>query len=116
MRELEQTLERLAEVSRMMDEATEELHHVDNEFVVLKVEHMKAYARAFLGATGSMDIRRAQAELECIDAYSDRELAEVRLRSVKERLRTLRDQMELLRTTAAAQRAQWMAEPTGQWS
>jgi len=116
MNSLEQTLTQLADVSRLLDTATDDLALADNESVEAKVEYIKAYARAFLDATGSMDLRRYTADDETILSLRDRELSEAKVRAIKERLRTLRDQMEILRTTAAGQRVQFMAEPTGQWS
>lgn len=113
---LEDTLARLAEVSRLMDEATEQVAVADDVHVQWKVAHLKAFTAAFLSAAGAMDYRKAVADQAAMEPYEHREIAEVALRAAKERLRTLRDQMEILRTTAAAQRVQFQAEPTGQWA
>lgn len=116
MKTLEQTLIQLAEISRLLDQATSDLAIADNESVDAKVDYIKEYAYAFMNSTGSMDLRRYTADLETISTLRDKEIGEAKVRAIRERLRTLRDQMEILRTTAAGQRVQFMAEPTGQWS
>lgn len=116
MESLETTLGRLAEVSRLLDTATLDLADADLDAVQAKVRYVKAYARSFLVTQGSMDIRRYTADADTIDELEKREISEAQCRAGKERLRTLRDQMEILRTTAAGQRVQFMAEPTGQWT
>ena len=116
MNTLEGTLKDLAQVSRLLDQATEELAAADDNAVDKKVLYVREYARSFLGSTGAMDLRRYSADEETYLALRDKEFAEAKVRAIKERLRTLRDQMEILRTTAAGQRVQFMAEPTGQWT
>lgn len=116
MRDLEETIAQLSQVSRLMDEATKEVEDYDSLYVQWKVQHLKEHTKAFLQASGAMDMRKATADLAAMESLEHREHADVGLRAAKERLRTLRDQMEILRTTAAAQRVQFMAEPTGQWS
>lgn len=113
---LEDTMARLAEISRLLDEATEDLGDMDHAAVRAKIAYLRAYNSALLAAEGAVDIKRAKAELDALDEIQHKELCESNVRIGKERLRTLRDQMEILRTTAAGQRVQFMAEPTGQWT
>lgn len=114
--DLEETIRQLSAVSGLMEQAARNVEDWDREYVSAKVEHLKDFTRAFLQANGAMDMRKATADTAAMEAYEKRELAEAGLRAAKERLRTLRDQMEVLRTICAAQRVQFMAEPTGQWT
>lgn len=112
---LEETLTRLAEISRLLDETTEDIADMDNIAVRAKISFLRIYNTALLRVEGTADIKRAKAELEALDEMQHKDLCESNVRVTKERLRTLRDQMEILRTTAAAQRIQFQAEPIGQW-
>jgi len=116
MQTLEETLILLAEVSRLLDETTEDIAEMDNIAVKAKISYLRVYNTALLRSEGTADVKKAKSELESLDEMQHKDLCESNVRVTKERLRTLRDQMEILRTTAAGQRVQFQAEPTGQWS
>lgn len=109
-----QALERLAELSRMLDKATEDVALVDEESVYAKQTYEVAYARAFLDAIGSMDLRKQIAIYETQTENLTSELTAARLRAIKERIRTLGTQIEVGRSLASAHKNQYLAEPTGQ--
>lgn len=99
----------LVELSALLDKATDEIAVLDEEAVRGKGAHQVAYARAFLTGTGSVDARKQQAVLECADLWLAYELADAKTRACKERIRTLRDQIEIGRSLNAAVRSEWAA-------
>jgi len=110
----QQALERLAELSRLLDKATDEIAEADEEAVRAKQLYEVAYARAFLDAIGSMELRRQIANYETRDENLQTELAHARVRAIKERIRTLGTQIEVGRSLASAHKNQYLAEPVGQ--
>jgi phage shock protein A len=106
---------RLAELSRMLDNATEEIARLDEAAVRAKGRHMVRFAREFLGQeTGSVDARKQTAVLACKDAWLDAEIAEQQVRACRERIRTIRDQIEVGRSLNSAIKAEWSASAVGQ--
>lgn len=112
----QKALERLAELSRLLDTATQEVATLDEEAVRAKSAYEVAYARAFLGAVGSMDLRKQIATFETQDTNLHYELAQAKVRACKERIRTLGTQIEVGRSLASAHKTQFTAEPTGQYT
>ena len=110
----QQALERLAELSRLLDKATDDYATLDEEAVRAKQHYEVAYARAFLDAIGSMDLRRQIATYETQTENLHAELAAAKVRALKERIRTLGTQIEVGRSLASAHKTQFTAEPTGQ--
>lgn len=101
---------RLVELSRMLDEATDEIDRLDEAWVQAKQAHSVAFAKAFLTSTErSVDARKQDAVLQCADLHLASEIAEQLVRSAKERIKTLRDQIEIGRSLGAAARAEWVA-------
>jgi hypothetical protein len=109
-----QVIQRLAELSRMLDEATNEYAWLDEEWVRHKAAHQVGFARSFLNATGSVDARKQLAVLEMADQYLLMELAEQKVRACRERIRTIRDQIEVGRSLNSAVKAEWTAGAVGQ--
>ena len=107
-------LERLAELSRMLDAATSEAAVLDEEAVRAKASYEVAFARAFIENAGSMDLRKQISAFETREQSLEMELAAMRLRACKERIRTLHTQIEVGRSLASAHKAQFVAEPVGQ--
>jgi len=107
-------VKRLAELSRMLDKATDEVANFDRDYIEKKSTFEKAYASAFLQSTGSMDIRRYEATLNTADLKFTMEAAEQVLRACKERINTLRAQISIGQTLSAAMRQQFSAEGIGQ--
>lgn len=112
----QQALERLAELSRLLDKATDDYATLDEEAVRAKQLYEVAYARAFLDAIGSMDLRRQIATYETQTENLHSELAQAKVRALKERIRTLGTQIEVGRSLASAHKTQFNAEPTGQYT
>lgn len=109
-----EVVKRLAELSRMLDAATDEIARLDEAAVRAKSAHEVAYARAFLTAEGSVDTRKQLAVLEVADANLTMELAAAQVRACRERIRTIGAQLDVGRTLSAATRSQFAAEATGQ--
>lgn len=110
----QQALERLAELSRLLDKATDEIALLDEEAVRAKQLYEVAYARAFLDAIGSMELRKQIATYETREQNLTMELAQAKVRALKERIRTLGTQIEVGRSLASAHKNQYLAEPVGQ--
>lgn len=112
----QQALERLAELSKLLDKATDEIAILDEEAVRAKQLYEVAYARAFLDAIGSMDLRKQIAIFETQHENLTMELAQAKVRALKERIRTLGTQIEVGRSLASAHKNQYLAEPAGQYT
>lgn len=107
-------ISRLSELSRLLDAATDEIARLDEEAVRAKAAYEVAYARAFLSAEGSIDVRKQTAVLEVRDVRLAKEIAEQQVRACQERIRTLRSQLEVGRSLNAAVRTEWTAAAVGQ--
>jgi chromosome segregation ATPase len=111
-----QSLERLAELSRYLDKATDDYAQLDEESVRAKQKYEVAYARAFLDNAGSMDLRKQIANYETRNENLEYEISAAKVRALKERIRTLGTQIEVGRSLASAHKAQFAAEPAGQYT
>jgi hypothetical protein len=109
-------IKRLAEVSRMLDSATEELAQLDEGAVQAKQTFEVEYARAFIEAEGSVDMRKHIATVTTAGERLEYELAYAKHRACKERMNTLRNQLSTGQTVSAALRHQFAAEGTGQFT
>ena len=107
---------RLAELSRLLDKATQEIAELDEAAVRAKQLHEVASARAYLAADGAVDTRKAIAVVKVAEQTLERELAEAKHRACRERVRTIGVQIDVGRTMSAATRNQFAAEATGQWT
>ena len=111
-----QSLERLAELSRLLDAATSEIAVLDEEAVRAKSAYEVAYSRAFLDNQGSMDLRKQIAIYETREENLVYEIAQQKVRACKERIRTLAIQIEVGRSLASAHKSQFAAEAVGQYT
>lgn len=86
--------------------------------VAVRAEHeeRQAYARAFMTTNGSMEIRRQQSIIDTSDLSLERELADVRVRALKARIKYLEVAFDAIRSISAARRAEFASEPTGQYT
>lgn len=105
---------RLAELSRMLDAATEEIARLDEAAVRAKGRYQVEFARRFLATEGSVDARKQSSVLACKDHWLDAEIAEQQVRACRERIRTIRDQIEVGRSLNSAIKAEWSAGAVGQ--
>ena len=110
------TLAKLADISRELDEVIIEYETYEREAIETEIEYEKAYARNFLALDGSIELRKQQALLDTWQERMEKETAEAMVRVCKERIRKLHAQLEVQRSINAAQRAQFMAEPIGQFT
>lgn len=107
-------IHRLSQLSVLLDKATEEYATLDEEWVRHKAAHQVGYARVFLTSQGSVDARKQTAVLEMSDQFLAMELAEHKVRACRERIRTLRDQIEIGRSLNSAVKSEWSAGAVGQ--
>jgi len=97
----------LSGIGRQLDEKADEVEALDAAHVALRAEYRREFARAFLTAKGSNDVRRYTAELETAELFARMEGAEQVLRAGKESLRVLRDRLEIGRSLGAVMRLEW---------
>jgi len=109
-------IKKMNEIWRMLDEAVYDNEQLDETYILAKIDYEKVYARTFLSLDGSMELRKQQAILDTSDVRMDMEIAEVRLRACKERIRKLNSQLDIVRSMNAAQQRQFMTEPIGQFT
>lgn len=100
---------RLVELGRLLDKATNDIEQLEEKAVLAKAAHRVANARAFLDAGGAMDLRKELAIAACEDEYLTWQIAEQQVRACKERIYTLREQIEIARSLSAALRSEWAA-------
>lgn len=97
----------LERLSAVLEERTETLAELSTTAAQAEVAFKLAKARALLRADGrNAGEREARALLAVQTEYTDHELAAARLHAQQELLRTLRAQLDALRTLAANVRAQ----------
>lgn len=97
----------LSTISKEIDDLTDELARLDEAAVRARQEYKVSFARAFLTADGSMDIRRYTAETETADAQLAYELADQEHRAAVAQLKALRDRLEVGRSLGALVRLEW---------
>lgn len=104
----------LSRIGRELDALSTEIAHLDHACVIARSEYRKAYARSFLSSEGSMDVRKQSAVLAVEPELLEAEIADQVHRAARERIRVLRDRLEIGRSISAARRAEFAAEPVGQ--
>ena len=109
-------IQRLGEVTRLLDAATDELAVLDEQAVQAKQFFEVEYAREFIKAEGAIDLRKHVATVATAGARLSYELAYAKHRACKERMNTLRNQLSTGQTVSAALRHQFAAEGTGQFT
>lgn len=109
-----QVIKRLSDLSRMLDAATMEVAELDETAVRAKCAYEVRFARSFLSSEGAMDVRKQQAVLDAADQKLGAEMAEQKVRACRERIRTLRDQIDVGRSLNSAVKSEWAASGAGQ--
>lgn len=104
----------LSRIGRELDALSHAIEALDRECVRTWSEHRKAYAREFIGGQRSVEDRKQAAILAVEDVRVAAESADQVLRAARERIRVLRDRLEIGRSISAARRAEFAAEPVGQ--
>jgi hypothetical protein len=100
-------IETLTSIGRDLDGKAAEIEQLDADAVRLRALYRREFARNFLGATGSNDIRRYQAEVATADLWQEVELADQVLRAAKEAIRVLRDRLDIGRSLNTVLRMEW---------
>lgn len=96
----------LAQLSRQLDATVRDLAALDEAAVRARARYTSEYARAFLTAEGSMDIRKQQAVLEVAEQALDADIADAKVRACKESIRTISTRIDVGRSYGAAVRAE----------
>lgn len=109
-----QVIKRLTELSFMLDNATREVAELDEAAVLAKSAYEVAFARSFLSSDGAMDVRKQKAVLDAADQKLGAEIAEQKVRACRERIRTIRDQIDVGRSLNSAVKSEWAAAGVGQ--
>ena len=104
----------LSRIGRELDALSHDIDRLDRAAVQAWSEHRKAYAREYIGGQGSIEGRKQAAVLEVEELRVAAESADQVLRAARERIRVLRDRLEIGRSISAARRAEFAAEPVGQ--
>lgn len=104
----------LSSIGRELDGLSKNIDRLDRDSVTAWSVHRKAYATEYLGGTGSVEDRKQAAVLEVEDERLAAEIADQLVRAAKERIRVLRDRLEIGRSISAARRSEFAAEPVGQ--
>lgn len=97
----------LSNISKEIEKKASEIEFLDAKATKEKANYRIEYARAFLNAEGSMDIRRYYADSVTQDAFFSMEMADQVLRSAREAMRVLRDRLEIGRSLSAIMRMEW---------
>lgn len=100
----------LSQIGRELDAKSGEVADLDETHVRARAAYKSAFARAFIGAQGSNDVRRYTAEIETEDLLLAAELSEQVLRASRESLRVLRDRLEIGRSLGAVMRLEWAGQ------
>ena len=103
----EQVISTLSVIGKDIDEATAEISRLDEAAVKARVAYKVAYARAFIGTEGSMDIRKYTADLQTQDTLLFHELADQQHRAALSQIRALRDRLEVGRSISVLVRLEW---------
>lgn len=96
----------LARLSRQLDETVRELAALDDAAVRARARFSSEYARAFLTADGSMDVRKHTATLATADRALDADIADAKVRAAKEQIRAIQTRIDVGRSYGAAVRAE----------
>lgn len=98
----------------MLDAATVEVAELDEAHVLAKAAYEVGFARAFIKAQGAEHFRKQSAVLDMADEKLAMDLAEQKLRACRERIRTIRDQIDVGRSLNSAVKSEWTASGVGQ--
>lgn len=104
----------LSRIGRELDHLSREIERLDRDAVAAWSAHRKAYAREYIGGAGSIKGREQAAILAVEDERLAAEIADQLTRAAKERIRVLRDRLDIGRSLNAARRSEFAAEPVGQ--
>lgn len=104
----------LSKIGRELNQLSLKIAELDQAAVLAWSEHRKAYATKYVNGAGSIKDREQAAVLAVEELRLAAEIADQLTRAAKERIRVLRDRLEIGRSLNAARRAEFAAEPIGQ--
>lgn len=104
----------LSRIGRELDDLSRKIERLDHAAVIAWSEHRKAYATEYVNGVGSIKDREQAAVLAVEEKRLEAEIADQLTRAAKERIRVLRDRLEIGRSIGAARRSEFAAEATGQ--
>jgi chromatin segregation and condensation protein Rec8/ScpA/Scc1 (kleisin family) len=96
----------LAELARDLDTTVSQLKEADRDATEKRAAADLANSRAFLEATGAMDLRKHQAVVSTAQQRLDADVAEALVRHLRRRLDALRVRIDVGRSYGAALRAE----------
>lgn len=106
----------LSRIGRELDQLSREIERRDADAVQAWHVHRREYARVFLASqgTGTQEDRK-QAAIQAVEEHRlSAESADQILRAARDRIRVLRDRLEIGRSLNAARRSEFAAEAVGQ--
>ena len=106
----------ISELTRELKTLVEQLVEADEALVYAESDERTKYAREFMSLTGSIELRKQQAILDSQDEKLQSELAAHKVRAIRARIKYVEQAFEAARSISAARRAEFAAEPTGQWT
>ena len=106
----------LTELTIELKQTVSDLAGLDELAVRAEWKERQAYASAFMSISGSMDIRKQQAILDTSGHTLERELADMRVRAAKSRIKYLEVAFDSIRSISAARRAEFVSEAVGQYT
>lgn len=104
----------LSRIGRELDDLSRKIEHLDHAAVIAWSEHRKAYATEYVNGEGSIKDREQAAVLAVEEKRLEAEVADQLTRAAKERIRVLRDRLEIGRSLNSARNREFAAEYVGQ--
>lgn len=99
----------LSRLVQAMTRVVDELATADEEAVKARLGFDLRFAKAFISAEGSIDLRRHQATIDTYEHRLAAELADVRVRNLRRKVESLRIQVDTARSMGAAVRTEAQA-------
>lgn len=96
----------LAKLGRELDDTVRALESADRDAVEKRAAFDLAYSRAFLAATGAMDLRKHQAVEQTHQARLDADVADTVVRHLRRRIDAIKSRIDVGRSYGAALRAE----------
>lgn len=96
----------LSRLARDLDDTVRQLEKTDREATELRAAADLAYSRAFMAATGSMDMRKHLAVVDTHDQRLAADVAEAVVRHLRRRLDATKTRIDVGRSYGAAIRAE----------
>jgi len=96
----------LAHIARQLDGAVRDLRTLDEESVRARSRFEVAFAKAFLSAAGSMDVKKQEAILATETQKLDAEIADQKVRSQRALIDSLKVRIDVGRSYGSALKAE----------